>query len=219
MSDETQEEPLGEGLAGLASPWLDWARRLDAMARIGSTFAGNPYEIRRYAELAGIAKEMFASLSGRLPADIPDLYLPTEGYVTPKVDVRAAVFDDGGRVLLVREVADGRWSLPGGWADVGDSPSGSASREVREESGYETRLTHLVGVFDAHVAGSPFSAYKIVFAGELTGGEAGGDHETDGVGFFGQDELPPLSGRRTPDRVVEAIFAHHADPARPAIFE
>jgi ADP-ribose pyrophosphatase YjhB (NUDIX family) len=219
VSDDMRDGPLGEGLAGLASPWLDWARRLDAMARIGSTFAGNPYETRRYAELAVIAKEMLASLSGRLPTEIPDLYLPTEGYVTPKVDVRAAVFDDEGRVLLVREVADGRWSLPGGWADVGDSPSGSAAREVREESGYETRLTHLVGVFDAHVAGSPFSAYKLVFAGELVGGEAGGDHETDGVGFFGRDELPPLSGRRTPDRVVEAVFAHHVDPSRPAIFE
>src|SRR5882757_4969564 len=101
VSEDMQEEPLGEGLAGLASPWLDWARRLDAMARIGSTFAGNPYESRRYAELAVIAKEMFASLSGRLPDEIPDLYLPTEGYVTPKVDVRAAVFDDEGRVLLV----------------------------------------------------------------------------------------------------------------------
>ena len=199
--------------------WLNWARKLDAMARIGSTFAENPFETRRYAELAGIARGMMAALAGCAPGQVPDLYLPSEGYVTPKVDVRAAVFDAESRVLLVREVADGRWSLPGGWADVGDSPRGSALREVREESGYEARLTHLVGVFDAHVAGSPFSAYKIVFAGEVTGGEAGGDHETDGVGFFARDEIPPLSGRRTPDRVVDAVFAHRADPALPALFE
>jgi ADP-ribose pyrophosphatase YjhB (NUDIX family) len=199
--------------------WLNWARKLDAMARIGSTFAENPFEVRRYAELAGIARGMLAALAGCEPEAVPDLYLPTEGYVTPKVDVRAAVFDADGRVLLVREVADGRWSLPGGWADVGDSPSASAAREVREESGYTARLTHLVGVFDAHVAGSPFSAYKIVFSGEVSGGEAGGDHETDGVGFFGRDMLPPLSGRRTPDRVIDAVFAHRADPTRPAVFE
>jgi 8-oxo-dGTP pyrophosphatase MutT (NUDIX family) len=133
--------------------------------------------------------------------------------------VRAAVFDDTGRVLLVREVADGRWSLPGGWADVGDAPSASAAREVLEESGYSCRLTRLVGVFDAHDRGSPFSAYKIVFAGELTGGCAGGDHETDGVGFFSAADTPPLSHRRTPPHVLEAVFSHHADPSLPAHFD
>jgi ADP-ribose pyrophosphatase YjhB (NUDIX family) len=201
------------------SVWVNWARKLDAMARIGSEFAENPYDQRRYAELASIARGMFAELSGRPEVELPDLYHHTEGYVTPKVDVRAAVFDEQHRLLLVREVADGRWSLPGGWADVGDSPSVSAAREVYEESGYTTRLTHLVGVFDAHDPTTPFSAYKIVFSGELTGGEAGGDHETDGVGFFPADDLPPLSHRRTPDRVVAAIFAHHTDPNLPALFE
>ncbi|MGQ0463878.1 MAG: NUDIX hydrolase N-terminal domain-containing protein [Sporichthyaceae bacterium] len=205
--------------AETGSVWLNWARKLDAMARIGSTFAQDPYEQRRYRELAEIAKEMFAELLARPDVELPDLYLPTEGYVTPKVDVRAAVFDDAGRLLLVREVADGRWSLPGGWADVGDSPAGSAEREVREESGYTARLAHLVGVFDAHDAVTPFSAYKIVFSGTVVGGEAGGDHETDGVGFFAADDLPPLSHRRTPDRVVAAAFAHHADPSLPALFE
>jgi ADP-ribose pyrophosphatase YjhB (NUDIX family) len=201
------------------SVWLNWARKLDAMARIGATFAENPYEARRYAELAAISRAMLAELAARPEVELPDLYLPSEGYVTPKVDVRAAVFDDAGRVLLVREVADGRWSLPGGWADVGDAPSASAAREVLEESGYSTRITHLVGVFDAHDRGSPFSAYKIVFAGELTGGSAGGDHETDGVGFYSAHDLPPLSHRRTPHRVLEAAFAHHADPSLPALFD
>jgi ADP-ribose pyrophosphatase YjhB (NUDIX family) len=201
------------------SIWLNWARKIDAMARIGSEFTQNPYDQRRYTELASIARGMFAELSGRPEVELPELYHHSEGYVTPKIDVRSAVFDAEGRLLLVREVADGRWSLPGGWADVGDAPSVSAAREVAEESGYTTRLTHLVGVFDAHDPGSPFSAYKIVFCGEVTGGEAGGDHETDGVGFFTADDLPPLSHRRTPDRVIAAIFAHRADPSTPALFE
>jgi ADP-ribose pyrophosphatase YjhB (NUDIX family) len=212
--DERRTSLTDEG-----SVWLAWARKIDAMARIGSTFAENPYDTRRYAELAAIAKSMIAELAARPQVELPELYLPSEGYVTPKVDVRAAVFDESGRVLLVREVADGRWSLPGGWADVGDAPSVSAAREVLEESGYSTRITHLVGVFDAHDATSPFSAYKVVFAGELTGGEAGGDHETDAVGFYAADELPPLSARRTPPRVLDAAFAHHADPSLPALFE
>jgi ADP-ribose pyrophosphatase YjhB (NUDIX family) len=201
------------------SRWLDWIRRLDAMARVGAAYASGPYETKRYAELAQIAREMLAELSEREPALIPDLYLPDEGYVTPKVDVRGAVFDAAGRLLLVREVADGRWSLPGGWADVGDSPVRAIEREILEESGYAARVSGLVGVFDAHESWAAFSAYKMVFRGELVGGAAGGDHETDGVGFFAVDDLPPLSLRRTPMRVVEAVFAHWRDPSRPAVLE
>jgi ADP-ribose pyrophosphatase YjhB (NUDIX family) len=201
------------------SRWLDWIRRIDAMARVGAAYATGPYEAKRYAELAEIARHMLAELSAREPAQVPDLYLPHEGYVTPKVDVRGAVFDDAGRLLLVREVSDGRWSLPGGWADVGDSPVRAIEREIVEESGYVARVSALVGVFDAHVAWAAFSAYKLVFRGELVGGEAGGDHETDGVGFFAPDDLPPLSPRRTPTRVVDAVFAHWRDPRRPAVFE
>jgi ADP-ribose pyrophosphatase YjhB (NUDIX family) len=201
------------------SRWLDWIRRIDAMARVGATYATGPYDAKRYAELGEIARHMLAELSAREPALVPDLYLPDEGYVTPKVDVRGAVFDDAGRLLLVREVADGRWSLPGGWADVGDSPVRSIEREIREESGYEARVSAVVGVFDAHVSWAAFSAYKLVFRAELAGGEAGGDHETDGVGFFAADDLPPLSPRRTPARVMDAVLAHWRDPGRAAVFE
>jgi ADP-ribose pyrophosphatase YjhB (NUDIX family) len=189
------------------------------MARVGAAFANNPFDAKRYGELAAIAREMLAELSARDPELIPDLYLPDEGYVTPKVDVRGAVFDEAGRLLLVREVADARWSLPGGWADVGDSPTQGVEREIREESGYDAKVTHLVGVFDAHVRWAAFSAYKVVFRAELVGGTAGGDHETFGVDFFPPDALPPISSRRTPPRVIAAVFAHWADPSRPAVFE
>ena len=202
-----------------ASPWLDWARRLDAMARIGATFAVNPYEVRHYADLGAMAKEMLAELHARPQVELPELYAPTEGYVTPKVDVRVAVFDDAGRILLVREAADGRWSMPGGWADVGDSPARSAEREVREESGFEVELTKVVGVFDAHNPHSAFSAYKLVFAGRIVGGTAGGDHETDEVGFFAIDDLPPLCRYRTPLRVLAEAFDHAAAPSRSSFFE
>jgi hypothetical protein len=121
------------------SVWLNWARKLDAMARIGAEFAQNPYDQRRYAELATIARGMFAELSGRPEVELPELYHHTEGYVTPKVDVRAAVFDAQDRLLLVREVADGRWSLPGGWADVGDTWSGCSTRTTRRPRSARTR--------------------------------------------------------------------------------
>jgi ADP-ribose pyrophosphatase YjhB (NUDIX family) len=201
------------------SRWLDWIRRIDAMARVGAAYASGPYEAKRYAELAEIARQMLAELSVREPELIPDLYLPDEGYVTPKIDVRGAVFDSDGRLLLVREVSDGRWSLPGGWAGESPTSARAIEREIVEESGYLARVSALVGVFDAHVPWAAFSAYKLVFSGELVGGEAGGDHETDGVGFFAADDLPPLSPRRTPTRVVDAVFAHWLDPGRPAVFE
>jgi ADP-ribose pyrophosphatase YjhB (NUDIX family) len=201
------------------SRWLDWIRRIDAMARVGAAYASGPYETKRYAELAEIARHMLAELSEREPTMIPQLYLPDEGYVTPKVDVRGAVFDEAGRLLLVREVADGRWSLPGGWADVGDSPVRATEREIQEESGYRAFVTGVIGVFDAHVSWAAFSAYKLVFRCRLAGGEPGGDHETDGVGFFPVDELPPLSPRRTPPRVVDAVLAHWHDPHRATVFE
>jgi ADP-ribose pyrophosphatase YjhB (NUDIX family) len=209
--------PVAETPAG--SPWLDWARRLDAMARIGAAFAAGPHEVRRYAELGAMAKEMLAELHARPQVELPDLYAPTEGYVTPKVDVRVAVFDEAGRILLVREAADGRWSMPGGWADVGDSPAVSAAREVREESGFEVELTKVIGVFDAHNPHSTFSAYKLLFAGRIVGGTAGGDHETDGVGFFAVDDLPPLCRYRTPLRVLAEGFEHWAAPDRSSFFE
>jgi ADP-ribose pyrophosphatase YjhB (NUDIX family) len=213
------EPALAHGSEPAPSRWLDWIRRIDAMARVGAAYPSGPYEAKRYAELAEIARHMLAELCERDPALIPDLYLPDEGYVTPKVDVRGAVFDRAGRLLLVREVSDGRWSLPGGWADVGDSPVRAVEREILEESGYEARVSAVIGVFDAHVSWAAFSAYKLVFRGELVGGEAGGDHETDGVGFFARGELPPLSARRTPVRVVDAVFGHWHDPGRATVFE
>ena len=202
------------------SPWLAWVRRLDAMARIGAAFAANPHGP---AALCGTGLRSpgrcVAELHARPAVDLPELYAPSEGYVTPKADVRVAVFDAEGRILLVRETQNQRWSMPGGWADVGDSPARSAEREVREEAGYDVELTKLIGVFDAHNPQSSFSAYKIVFAGRVVGGSARSDHETDAVDFFAAEDLPPLCAFRTPRRVAAEAFEHWVDPDRPPRFE
>ena len=76
----------------------------------------------------------------RAPASAPDAlradWAAETGYVTPKVEVRGAVFRAADEhVLLVRETADGLWTLPGGWADVNDSPSGAIRREIEQEVG------------------------------------------------------------------------------------
>jgi len=133
------------------------------------------------------------------------------GYVTPKVDVRGAVFD-GESLLFVREAADQCWTLPGGWADVGETPSLAVEREVREESGVDVRAERLIGVYDANRVDSflpLFHAYKLVFLCRPLSGEPKPSEETLEAAFFSLDELPsPLSAHRTtPRHITDAIEA------------
>jgi ADP-ribose pyrophosphatase YjhB (NUDIX family) len=201
--------------------WLRWSRRIHALAQNGLTYTEGPFDRERYTELNAIAAEMMAAYGDTTPERVLGLWAEEIGYATPKVDVRAAVFS-GGRVLLVRERADGRWSLPGGWADVGDTPSECVEREVLEEAGLTVRATHLVAVHDGSRNGhppGPYSVYKLFFLCELRGGVATPSIETDEVGFFGEDELPPLSeGRVTPAQIA-LCFRHLRDPALPTEFD
>ena len=109
--------------------WLAWARRLNALAQTGLTFAENPYDIERSAAIRTIAAEMIAHQSDAEMGRVLDLFASDAGYATPKVDDRGVVFQ-GGKMLLVQERSDGLWTLPGGWADVGDSLADAVVREV-----------------------------------------------------------------------------------------
>jgi ADP-ribose pyrophosphatase YjhB (NUDIX family) len=203
--------------------WLLWARELQAIGQTGLTYCQDRYDRERYRRLQEIAAEMMAQGAGLPPNAEPilELFQRGAGYATPKVDVRAAVFRDG-RLLLVRETEDGGWSLPGGWADVGDSPSVAAVREVREESGYEVVARKLAAVYDRDRHGHPpipFHAYKLFFLCDLVGGESTGSYETDAVDFFTESNLPPLSLTRvTPDE-IQHMFDHYRHPERPTSFD
>jgi ADP-ribose pyrophosphatase YjhB (NUDIX family) len=189
---------------------LELARRLHALARTGLHFCSNEYDRERYVEIEQLAAEL---LSGPVPADrdaLLALWRNETGYVTPKIEVRGAVFRDG-RVLLVRETADGRWTLPGGWADVNESPSQAIEKEIEQESGFLARAVKLAALYDRSRHGhgeSLHHSWKAFFLCEVTGGEARGSYETDAVGFFLPDELPPMSlGRSTPRQVARML--HH----------
>src|SRR6202451_3684869 len=153
--------------------WLLGARELQAIAQTGLTFSGDRYDIERYQRLRAIAVAMLASGSGAPGERISALFEQDLGYPTPKVDVRGAVFRDE-RILLVREISDGRWTLPGGWADVNQSARESVEREIQEESGFQARAVKLAAVWDrrrqSQVASHPYSIYKMFFICELTGG-------------------------------------------------
>jgi len=203
------------------TPWLAWVRRLQAIAQTGLTFSEDTYDRERYEQIRDIAAEIVAGHTGMDATAIVDLFRGQEGYATPKVDVRGAVFD-GERLLLVRERIDGLWTLPGGWADVGDSPAEAVVREIREESGYEARATRLVALYDRNKQGHPpmpFHAYKAFFVCDLLGGSAAVSHETTAVGFFARTEIPPLSTGRVTTHQIERMFAHRDNPELPTEFD
>jgi ADP-ribose pyrophosphatase YjhB (NUDIX family) len=201
--------------------WLQWAREIQALSQSGLTYAVDEYNRERYGRLTEIAADIVHSHT-RLPegAALRSFGLQP-GYATPKVDVRGAVVRDGA-ILLVQERSDGRWCMPGGWADVGALPSEMVEREVWEESGFRVRASKVVGVYDANRDGTPiefYHAYKIVFLCEIVGGEARPSSETLAVGFFTFDDLPPLSTNRTSERHLTELQAHLRDPNRPAAFD
>ncbi len=201
--------------------WLEWAREIQALAQTGKAFTKSHYERLSFARLEEIAAEILAGHSQLDARETARAFSLEPGYATPKVDVRAAVVREGS-ILLVREKADGKWAMPGGWADVGDRPSETAERETREESGFEVRATKLLGAFDANRgvrANMFFHAVKLIFLCDLLGGEARPSMETLDVGFFDFDDLPPLSEQRTNRRHLDEVRAHLRDPLRPAAFD
>ncbi|HAK97218.1 MAG TPA: NUDIX hydrolase [Planctomycetes bacterium] len=201
--------------------WLEWARELQAIGQTGLAYALTEYDTQRYGRLGAIAAEI-AAAHGRVPEEVLlGAFGVQIGYATPKIDVRGAVVRDG-RILLVQETSDGRWAMPGGWADVGDTPSGTVAREVLEEAGFIVVPRKVAGVFDANRDGVPeefFHAFKIVFLCDLAGGEARPSFETPSVDFFTFDALPPLSALRTNERHLAEVRKHIEDPARPAAFD
>ena len=193
-------------------------RRLQAVAQNGLLYATGPFDVLRFEEVRAIAAELAAG-AGETPEELAAAFAAEAGHATPKIDVRGVVARDG-RVLLVRGLDDGAWTLPGGWAEVGETPSAAVEKEVREESGFEVRAVKLLAVFDRDVRGRPqfpFHGWKLyVLCEELAAGEPDGV-ETDDHGFFAADELPPLS-TRTPVEHLERVFAHLRDPALPTEF-
>ncbi|MFK0731794.1 MAG: NUDIX hydrolase [Gloeotrichia echinulata GP01] len=201
--------------------WLEWGQKLQAIAQNGLTYSEGVYDIERYKQLRAIAAEIMATYANVEHSYILDLFSQETGYATPKVDVRAAVFQDD-TILLVKERSDGGWTLPGGWADVGDTPSEVAVREVAEESGYEVRPLKILAVYERQRQGHPplpFYTYKLFFHCELIGGSPSPSIETEEVGFFGEDSIPELSLGRVTRAQITRLFQHYRQPDLPTDFD
>jgi len=190
---------------------LDLARRLLALSQVGLHFSTNEYDRERYRETSQLAAQLLANESGRSAETLHSTWYVEDGYATPKIDVRGAIFREQ-RVLLVRETTDGKWTLPGGWADVNDAPSSAVEKEIEQESGFTAKAIKLAALYDRNQHNHPsylFHAWKAFFICEITGGAARTSHETDGVDFFDLDTLPELSTGRSTAVQIRRMYQHH----------
>ena len=200
--------------------WFAWAREIFSLSQSGITYSGNEYDIQRYKRLQEIAAEIIESQSGTTKESALESFSMQAGYITPKIDVRGAVVHEG-KILLIQERADGRWAIPGGWADLGNTPASVAEREVWEESGFRVKAEKVVAVLDANRVEPMefYHAYKIIFLCRLLDGEPRTSYETLAVDFFELNNLPPLSLYRTSESMLQEVFAHVKDPGRPTAFD
>ncbi|WP_133993555.1 NUDIX hydrolase [Dinghuibacter silviterrae] len=193
---------------------LDHAKRIQALAQIGLTYSPNPYDLERYEELREIALQLMHEATGHPLEKLAAHYGDKKEYVTPKVDVRGVVFE-GEKILLVKESADGLWSLPGGWADVGYTPKEVVAKEIKEETGLTVTPTRLLAVLDKRVHAHPPAleyTYKLFIECVNTSGTLTPSHDILDCGFFDEHHLPPLSLERvTPDQ-INLMYAHKRHP-------
>jgi ADP-ribose pyrophosphatase YjhB (NUDIX family) len=201
--------------------WLGVVRELRAIAQTGLTFSTDRFDRQRYERLRELTASLLALKSDAEYGVILGLLQQDIGYGTPKVDVRGAAFIDG-QILMVREISDGKWTLPGGWADVNQTASECVVREIAEESGFQARALKLAAVRDYQTSNRPGavdSIYKMFFLCEITGGAARPSEETSEVAFFSRDALPPLSVGRSTAAQIERMFQHHECPSLAADFD
>ena len=218
-------EPRNEIATDKSSPsarWADWCKQLQAIAQNGLTFATDPFDVGRYQAIRRIAAEMVAHASGVETGIVLGVLEKETNYATPKVDMRGVVFRDD-KLLLVRERSDGLWTLPGGWADVSLTPAENVEREIFEESGFVTRATKILAVFDRskhpHVPPFSFHVYKFFIRCDIIGGQETLSSETDAVSFFAESEIPELSVTRVTPAQVKRMFEHRRQPDMPTDFD
>ncbi|MGF1529177.1 MAG: NUDIX hydrolase [Candidatus Competibacterales bacterium] len=201
-------------------PWLAWAREIQALSQTGLYFGQDHFDVQRYRRLMALAAEMVAAHTQLAAAELLEGFAAEPGYATVKVDVRGAVVREG-QILLVQERSDGRWAMPGGWADVGETPREMVTREVVEESGVDVAVERLLGVYDANRQRPLqfFHAYKLVFLCRFKGGTPRGSDETSAAAFFPFDALPPLSTFRTDSRHLRDVQQRLQEPHLGAAFD
>lgn len=189
------------------------------MAQTGLVYSEDDYDRERYEEMVNLSDRMTALITGNEVSVIAGSFRVEDDYVTPKVDIRAVVFNDKDEILLVKERADGGWAMPGGWADVGFTPSEVAVKEVKEETGLDVEPVRLLAVLDKRCHPHPphtHYAYKVFILCRLIGGAFTDTFDILDRGFFAKDNLPPLSEERTLRSHIDMAYEYQNDPSKAA---
>lgn len=193
--------------------WLQWAVKLQSIAQAGLFYGKDEFDKERYEQIRNIAAEMISYKSEISEDKVKDLFCSETGYQTPKIDTRAAIFENG-KILLVKE-KDGRWSLPGGWADVDISATENVIKEVREEAGLTVTADMVIAVQDREKHNRPVYAYKvckIFYLCSVMGGTFEANIETTESQYFGISELPELAEEKNNREQIEMCFeAYHSE--------
>lgn len=199
---------LHNNIIRMKEKWLYWATQLQSIAQAGLTFSNDRYDLERYRKIRDLSVEILNEYTGIGYERVKDLFASETGYQTPKVDIRAVVVKDSG-ILLVKERTDGKWSLPGGWADVNSSVGESAVRECLEEAGAEVIPKRILAVQLANKHNNklfPYTIYKIFVECEHIRSDFADNTETDEAGFFSLGSLPELSEIRNTRSQIEMCF-------------
>lgn len=187
-------------------------KRIQALSEIGLEYCNSIYDKERYEEIQEICLEMLSELTDVPVGKIQPVIQEKNGYKTPKVDVRAVVFNSAGQILLVQEKVDGCWSLPGGWADVGYTPRQVAEKECFEEAGLTVNATRLLAVMDKTAQQMPPEfeyVYKLFIRCEPIGTRISAGEETTGAEWFDENLLPELSKPRNLESQIHQMFDYY----------
>lgn len=201
---------------------MEISNRIRALSQIGLVYSESEYDTERYQELLDLSNKITALVTDNEIKTIKNVFRIEDDYVTPKVDIRAVVFNDRDEILLVQERADGGWTMPGGWADVGYTPKEVAAKEVKEETGLNVKPVKLLAVFDKRCHNHPPAmhyAYKIFILCEIIDGSFNTAFDILDKGFFQQDNIPPLSLERTTKEQIDLMFEYKNNPNKEAIID
>ena len=188
---------------------LNLIKRLKAIAETGLVYTENDYDKERYEELKTISLKLMAFVANEPIEVIQDFFMPQQDYPTPKVDVRGFVLNEKNEILMAKESVDGKWTIPGGWADIGVTPSEIAVKEIEEETGLKTEVVRFLGVYDKQVhphPPEPYYIYKLIFLCKVTGGALKPGFDMLDAKFFSLDQLPELSQERILESQLKHLF-------------
>jgi len=194
-------------------------KRIRALAQVGLIYSTNEYDTDRYNELLDISNSMTSLITNVKPSVIAESFTIEKEYITPKVDVRGVIFNEQDEILLVKEKADNKWSLPGGWAEVGYSPTEGVVKEVQEETGLNVRPIRLLAVLDKRCHPYPPAlhyVYKIFIQCEVKDGNLSTTFDILDVGYFKQNDLPTLSEERVIKKHINLMFEYKKNPSKKA---